>query len=133
MDITPDTIQALFNTNRIPSNTLIHIKPDNNGRMLSGIVVDCRTYPDQIVVMVSDLHYVIPEQLDSPSPSAPELKQLLKIIHNHEPGLVDEIHKGVDRPTETDQEFYWPKDKLILPLSDPRARRLMEADVLVPV
>ena len=147
MDITPTNTQALFNANRIPTNTFIHIKPReawtalrcNNGRMLSGIVRDCRVYPDQIVVFVSDLYYAVPEQIDSPSPSAPKLKQLLNIIHNHEPGLVDEIYKGVDptwyenqRPIEREHSFNWPNDRLILPAQDPRARRLMEAPVLVP-
>ena len=152
MDITPYNTQTLFNSNYIPDNTFIHIKPRNNGRMLSGIVRDCRIYPHEILVLVSDLHYVTPEQIisptdfhvdadgnvgikntDSPPPSAPKLKQILKIIHNHEPDLVDEIRKGVDhRPTEREQHFNWPKDRLILPLSDPRARRLMVAPVLVP-
>lgn len=133
MDITPANTQALFNSDCIPDNTFIHIQPRNNGRMLSGIVRDCRVYPNQILVYVSDLNYVTPEPLDSPS--APKLKQLLKLMRNYEPDLVDEIRKGVDhRPTDLQraQGFDWPKDRLILPLSDPRARGLMEAPVLVP-
>lgn len=130
MEITPANTQALFNSGWVPDNTFIHIQPRNNGRMLSGIVRDCRIYPDEILVFVSDLHYAIPEQIDSPS--APKLKQLLNIIRNHEPGLLDEIHKGVDRPTETVQSFKWPNDSLILPAQDPRARRLMIAPILVP-
>jgi len=123
MEITPQNVKRLFKSHGIPIGTKVHVQKGCEGRMIEGKVVDCRSYPDVIMIAIRDQRY-----LESPphpgTTSSAALKLILDRLGDHEPDLRDKIVELVGTPVVlAEVESYDTiKDKIMLP--NPSLRQL---------